>query len=110
MNLLGNLQCHELCSSASAMKNTPLKLSYVYQCIGCDSFHLQCLGRTVTKVCSSGYICLKFPPVKKEDAGFEFHLGLARHLNITKVLFSKKHQTCFEFFFNVLALPFFFFF
>ena len=39
------------CSSASAMKNTPLKLSYVYQCTGCDSFHLQPIGRTVSKVC-----------------------------------------------------------
>lgn len=38
------------CSSASAMKNTPLKLSYVYQCVGCDSFHLQPIGRTITKV------------------------------------------------------------
>ncbi|KAK4409810.1 putative tRNA (guanine(26)-N(2))-dimethyltransferase 2 [Sesamum angolense] len=37
-------------TSASAMKNTPLKLSYVYQCTGCDSFHLQPLGRTVSKV------------------------------------------------------------
>ncbi|CAL9056086.1 unnamed protein product [Musa banksii] len=27
-----------------------LKLSYIYQCAGCDSFHLQSLGRTVTKV------------------------------------------------------------
>ncbi|GJN08310.1 hypothetical protein PR202_ga26216 [Eleusine coracana subsp. coracana] len=37
-------------TSANEIKNTPLKLSYVYQCVGCDSFHLQCLGRTVTKV------------------------------------------------------------
>lgn len=37
-------------SSASAMKNTPLKLSYIYQCVGCDSFHLQPIGRTVSKV------------------------------------------------------------
>ncbi|CAL9186698.1 unnamed protein product, partial [Musa hybrid cultivar] len=27
-----------------------LELSYIYQCAGCDSFHLQSLGRTVTKV------------------------------------------------------------
>lgn len=39
------------CSSASAMKNTPLKLSYVYQCTGCDSFHLQPIGRAISKVC-----------------------------------------------------------
>ncbi|PIN06359.1 O-methyltransferase [Handroanthus impetiginosus] len=37
-------------TSASEMKNTPLKLSYVYQCTGCDSFHLQPVGRSVSKV------------------------------------------------------------
>ncbi|XP_010694111.2 tRNA (guanine(26)-N(2))-dimethyltransferase 2 isoform X2 [Beta vulgaris subsp. vulgaris] len=36
-------------SSASAIKETPIKLSYVYQCVGCDSFHLQPLGRAVSK-------------------------------------------------------------
>ncbi|GJZ16405.1 tRNA (guanine(26)-N(2))-dimethyltransferase [Tanacetum coccineum] len=36
-------------TSAGEMKNTPLKLSYVYQCVGCDSFHLQPLARTVFK-------------------------------------------------------------
>lgn len=51
------------CSSASAMKNTPLKLSYVYQCTGCDAFHLQPIARTVSKVCfliycANGASCL----------------------------------------------------
>nr|GEY46045.1 probable tRNA (guanine(26)-N(2))-dimethyltransferase 1 [Tanacetum cinerariifolium] len=32
-------------TSAGAMKSTPLKLSYVYQCVGCDSFHFQPTGR-----------------------------------------------------------------
>ncbi|OAY75115.1 putative tRNA (guanine(26)-N(2))-dimethyltransferase 1 [Ananas comosus] len=36
-------------TSASEIKNTPLKLSYVYQCVGCDSFHLQSVGRVVSK-------------------------------------------------------------
>ncbi|XP_031492720.1 probable tRNA (guanine(26)-N(2))-dimethyltransferase 2 isoform X2 [Nymphaea colorata] len=36
-------------TSANAMKSAPLKLSYVYQCTGCDSFHLQPLARTVSK-------------------------------------------------------------
>uniref|UniRef100_J3LTI1 tRNA (guanine(26)-N(2))-dimethyltransferase n=2 Tax=Oryza brachyantha TaxID=4533 RepID=J3LTI1_ORYBR len=36
-------------TSANEVKKTPLKLSYVYQCVSCDSFHLQCVGRTVTK-------------------------------------------------------------
>jgi len=39
-----------ICSSASEMKNTPLKLSDVYQCANCDSYHLQSLGRTTAKV------------------------------------------------------------
>lgn len=46
------------CSSASAMKNTPLKLSYVYQCTCCDSFHLQPLGRTVSKVFVYLVVCV----------------------------------------------------
>ncbi|KAF9590858.1 hypothetical protein IFM89_039137 [Coptis chinensis] len=47
-------------SSASAMKNTPLKLSYVYQCVGCDSFHLQSLARTISKFSMSiSVYCLK---------------------------------------------------
>lgn len=37
-----------ICSSGNEMKNSPLKLSYVYQCVGCESYHLQSLGRTAT--------------------------------------------------------------
>ncbi|KAM7266915.1 hypothetical protein ACFE04_009081 [Oxalis oulophora] len=36
-------------TSANEMKDTPLKLSYIYQCIGCDSFHLQPVGRSISK-------------------------------------------------------------
>nr|GEX48023.1 probable tRNA (guanine(26)-N(2))-dimethyltransferase 1 [Tanacetum cinerariifolium] len=32
-------------TSVGEKKNTPLKVSYVYQCVGCDSFHLQPLAR-----------------------------------------------------------------
>ncbi|XP_043704199.1 probable tRNA (guanine(26)-N(2))-dimethyltransferase 2 [Telopea speciosissima] len=64
-------------SSASAMKNTPLKLSYVYQCIGCDSFHLQCLGRTVEKNNSVRYLPGFGPVVPQEcsDCGKKFNMG-----------------------------------
>ncbi|RWR88355.1 tRNA guanine26-N2-dimethyltransferase [Cinnamomum micranthum f. kanehirae] len=64
-------------TSASAMKNTPLKLSYVYQCIGCDSFHLQCLGRTVTKNNSVRYAPGFGPVVPQEcsDCGKKFNMG-----------------------------------
>ncbi|KAL5080348.1 hypothetical protein RYX36_008769, partial [Vicia faba] len=52
--------------SPSAMKNTPLKLSYVYQCIGWDSFHLQPLGRASTKNASVRYFP-GFGPVVLQD-------------------------------------------
>ncbi|EXB77658.1 putative tRNA (guanine(26)-N(2))-dimethyltransferase 2 [Morus notabilis] len=64
-------------SSASAMKNTPLKLSYVYQCIGCDSFHLQPIGRTITKNTSVRYLPGFGPVVPQEcsDCGKKFNMG-----------------------------------
>lgn len=64
-------------TSASAMKNTPLKLSYVYQCIGCDSFHLQPIGRTVTKNNSVRYLPGFGPVVPQDcsDCGKKFNVG-----------------------------------
>ncbi|CAI9777439.1 unnamed protein product [Fraxinus pennsylvanica] len=64
-------------SSASAMKNTPLKLSYVYQCIGCDSFHLQPIGRTVAKNTSVRYLPGFGPVVPQEcsDCGKKYNMG-----------------------------------
>ncbi|OIT24366.1 PREDICTED: probable tRNA (guanine(26)-N(2))-dimethyltransferase 1 [Nicotiana attenuata] len=64
-------------SSASAMKNTPLKLSYVYQCTGCDSFHLQPVGRTISKDNSLRYHPGFGPAVPQEcsDCGKKFNMG-----------------------------------
>ncbi|KAF7803101.1 putative tRNA (guanine(26)-N(2))-dimethyltransferase 2 isoform X1 [Senna tora] len=64
-------------TSASAMKNTPLKLSYVYQCTGCDSFHLQPLGRTLSKNNSVRYLPGFGPVVPQEcgDCGKKFNMG-----------------------------------
>ncbi|KAL4581952.1 hypothetical protein LXL04_006486 [Taraxacum kok-saghyz] len=64
-------------TSASAMKNTPLKLSYVYQCVGCDSFHLQPLGRTVSKNTSVRYLPGFGPVVPQEcsDCGKKYNMG-----------------------------------
>ncbi|VFQ80810.1 unnamed protein product [Cuscuta campestris] len=64
-------------TSASAMKNTPLKLSYVYQCIGCDSFHLQPIGRTVSKNNSVRFLPGFGPTVPQEcsDCGKKFNMG-----------------------------------
>jgi hypothetical protein len=36
--------------SPKAVKLTPSKLSYLYQCVGCDAFHLQAVGRIIQKV------------------------------------------------------------
>jgi tRNA (guanine26-N2/guanine27-N2)-dimethyltransferase len=64
-------------TSASAMKNTPLKLSYVYQCIGCDSYHLQPMARTVSKNNSLRYLPGFGPVVPQEcnDCGKKFNMG-----------------------------------
>ncbi|KAJ7974284.1 tRNA (guanine(26)-N(2))-dimethyltransferase [Quillaja saponaria] len=64
-------------TSASAMKNTPLKLSYVYQCVGCDSFHLQPIGRTLSKNNSVRYLPGFGPVVPQEcsDCGKKFNMG-----------------------------------
>lgn len=43
-------------TSASAIKESPSKLSYVYQCVGCDSFHLQPVGRVATRQGSTRYL------------------------------------------------------
>ncbi|GER49286.1 tRNA (guanine(26)-N(2))-dimethyltransferase [Striga asiatica] len=66
-------------TSAGAMKNTPLKLSYVYQCTGCDSFHLQPIGRTVSKnnSTSARYLPGFGPVVTQEctDCGKKYNMG-----------------------------------
>ncbi|KAK8346323.1 hypothetical protein V6Z11_A07G207800 [Gossypium hirsutum] len=64
-------------TSASAMKNTPLKLSYVYQCTGCDAFHLQPIGRTVSKNTSVRYLP-GFAPVVPQECSHcqkKFNMG-----------------------------------
>ncbi|KAI4366843.1 hypothetical protein MLD38_022659 [Melastoma candidum] len=64
-------------TSAGAMKNTPLKLSYVFQCTGCDSFHLQPVGRTVSKNNSTRYLPGFGPVVPQDctDCGKKFCMG-----------------------------------
>ncbi|TKY65049.1 tRNA (guanine(26)-N(2))-dimethyltransferase 2 [Spatholobus suberectus] len=64
-------------TSASATKNTPLKLSYVYQCTGCDSFYLQPIGRTVSKINSVRYLPGYGPVVPQECnyCGKKFSVG-----------------------------------
>ncbi|ONL96532.1 putative tRNA (guanine(26)-N(2))-dimethyltransferase 2, partial [Zea mays] len=65
-------------TSASEIKNTPLKLSYIYQCVGCDSFHLQCLARTVQKKNNGVKHAPAIGPVVPQecsDCGKKFNVG-----------------------------------
>uniref|UniRef100_M4DY73 tRNA (guanine(26)-N(2))-dimethyltransferase n=1 Tax=Brassica campestris TaxID=3711 RepID=M4DY73_BRACM len=64
-------------TSASAMKSTPLKLSYVYQCIGCDSFHLQPVGRSLPKNNSVRYLPAIGPVVAQDcyHCGKKYNMG-----------------------------------
>ncbi|KAK8961891.1 putative tRNA (guanine(26)-N(2))-dimethyltransferase 2 [Platanthera guangdongensis] len=64
-------------TSPGAVKNTPLKLSYVYQCVGCDSFHLQSVGRTVYKNKSVRHAPGFGPVVPQDckDCGKKFNMG-----------------------------------
>ncbi|CAN6479769.1 unnamed protein product [Victoria cruziana] len=64
-------------TSANAMKSSPLKLSYVYQCSGCDSFHLQAVARTVSKHNRVRYAPAYGPVVPQEcsDCGKRFNLA-----------------------------------
>ncbi|XP_010558531.1 PREDICTED: probable tRNA (guanine(26)-N(2))-dimethyltransferase 2 isoform X2 [Tarenaya hassleriana] len=64
-------------TSASAMKNTPLKLSYVYQCTGCDSFHLQPVGRSLPKNNSIRYLPATGPVVPQDciHCGKKYNMG-----------------------------------
>ncbi|KAI4346715.1 hypothetical protein L6164_007587 [Bauhinia variegata] len=64
-------------TSAGEIKKTPLKLSYVYQCAGCDSFHLQPIGRAFSKNNSVRYLPGFGPVVPQEcsDCGKKFIMG-----------------------------------
>jgi len=64
-------------TSPSEIKNTPLKLSYIYQCVGCDSFHLQCLGRSISKNSTVKHAPAIGPVVPQEcsDCGKKFNVG-----------------------------------
>ncbi|KAL0921842.1 hypothetical protein M5K25_008955 [Dendrobium thyrsiflorum] len=64
-------------TSPIAMKKTTLKLAYVYQCVACDSFHLQCIGRATTKNNVERYAPAFGPVVPQtcSDCGNQFHVG-----------------------------------
>ncbi|TVU30739.1 hypothetical protein EJB05_22375 [Eragrostis curvula] len=65
-------------TSASTVKRSPLKLSHVYQCTGCDSFHLQNIGRINSKVDKRNIVLPNFSPAVLGDCsecGHKFVMG-----------------------------------
>ncbi|KAL6842131.1 hypothetical protein ACP4OV_028110 [Aristida adscensionis] len=74
--LLACIESHAI-RSASTVKSSPLKLSHVYQCTGCHSFHLQSIGRINSK--DKKNIALpNFCPTLPEDCsecGHKFVMG-----------------------------------
>jgi len=59
------------------MKSTASKLSYVFQCVGCDSHELQPVGRTVTKGDVTKYQPGAGPvvPQRCPDCGWHYNMG-----------------------------------
>ena len=59
------------------VKKAPTKLSYMYQCTGCDTFTMQPLARLVTKGNSEKIVAGAGPPVDRhcEHCGFIHHVG-----------------------------------
>lgn len=64
-------------TSAQEVKNSPSKLALVYQCIGCDSFHFQPIGKRIEEGRSKKYPPGTGPPVDKkcDQCGSVFRLG-----------------------------------
>ncbi|KAM7279457.1 hypothetical protein ACFE04_006591 [Oxalis oulophora] len=65
-------------TSANEIKNSTLKLSYVYQCIGCESFHLQPIGRSIPKNNNNVRYQPGFGPAVPQDCadcGKKFNMG-----------------------------------
>ena len=64
-------------TSPLQMKNTPTKLSYVFQCVGCDSHELQPVGRAATKGNVTKYQPGAGPvvPQRCNDCGWHYNMG-----------------------------------
>lgn len=64
-------------TSPNAVKSSPSKLSYLYQCVGCDFFHSQRVGRMSNKNKSVRYMPGSGPTVPPEcrHCGKHFNMG-----------------------------------
>ncbi|XP_062200622.1 tRNA (guanine(26)-N(2))-dimethyltransferase 1-like isoform X2 [Phragmites australis] len=67
----------QIFTSASTVKSSSLKLSHVYQCIGCHSFHLQNIGRINSKDKRNIVLPNFCPAVPEEcfECGHKFVMG-----------------------------------
>ncbi|KAL6622966.1 hypothetical protein ACP70R_032845 [Stipagrostis hirtigluma subsp. patula] len=75
--LLACIECTWISTSASTVKSSPLKLSHVYQCVGCNSFHLQNIGRINSKDKRNVALPNFCPTVPKDcpECGHKFVMG-----------------------------------
>ncbi|CAM6128891.1 unnamed protein product [Calypogeia fissa] len=64
-------------TSAKMIKATPSKLSYVYQCVGCDSYQFQPVGRIAYKNNSARYMPGHGPTILPDckECGKHFNMG-----------------------------------
>eukprot|EP00850_Spirogloea_muscicola_P011482 SM000071S21106 [mRNA] locus=s71:391555:399694:+ [translate_table: standard] len=64
-------------TSAATVKATPSKLAYIYQCVGCESYHLQPVGRVLQKHNQVRYTPGVGPPIGQacEHCGKHFYMG-----------------------------------
>lgn len=64
-------------TSAKAVKASASKLSYLYQCVGCDAFHLQPVGRIIYKNDNARYLPGSGPGILPEckHCGKRFNMG-----------------------------------
>lgn len=64
-------------TSAKAVKASASKLSYLYQCVGCDAFHLQPVGRITYKNDNARYLPGSGPSILPEcnHCGKRFNMG-----------------------------------
>lgn len=64
-------------TSAQQAKLAPTKVSYVYQCVGCDTFECQPVGKAVTKGNSTKFQAGSGPVVPREcpNCGWHYNMG-----------------------------------
>ncbi|KAL3702102.1 hypothetical protein R1sor_020124 [Riccia sorocarpa] len=63
-------------TSANIIKSTPSKLTHIYQCVGCDSYHFQPVGRIAYKNNSPRYMPANGPSILPECKQCKKHFNM----------------------------------